>query len=199
VQPVASLALNGEQLRNAQQQSSSNLWQPDVAAGLLLLCRPDSGKRHVCHVCCIGSTMHLNCGHAQAEHLLPSCGYMFLPQHTSCKQGMTDQTSLALALSKRTTKHGKESTDSCGTASELVCACLCAGAAAAFEVLADAERWQEAVHLEAACLANGCAQQAQLLVSPHACTYVAAILCSSTHFHVHRNIASCCASDAHTE
>jgi len=44
-------------------------------------------------------------------------------------------------------------------------ACLSAGAAAAFEVLADADQWQEAVHLAAACLANGCAQQAQLLVS----------------------------------
>ncbi|KAL0026054.1 hypothetical protein WJX79_005633 [Trebouxia sp. C0005] len=78
-QPVAALLLNGQQLRKAQQQSSANLWQPDVAAGLLLLCRPESG------------------------------------------------------------------------------------AAAAFEVLADAEQWQEAVHLGAACLANGCAQQAQLL------------------------------------
>ena len=68
VQPVASLALNGQQLRKAQQQSSVNLWQPDVAAGLLLLCRPESGKRHAC---CIGSTLHLDCGHAQAEYLLP--------------------------------------------------------------------------------------------------------------------------------
>ncbi|DBA81543.1 TPA: hypothetical protein ACH3X1_007317 [Trebouxia sp. C0004] len=78
-QPVASLGLNGQQLRKAQQQSSANLWQLDAAAGLLLLCRPESG------------------------------------------------------------------------------------AAAAFEVLADAGQWQEAVHLGAACLANGCAQQAQLL------------------------------------
>ncbi|KAL0051080.1 hypothetical protein WJX82_001507 [Trebouxia sp. C0006] len=78
-QPVASLALNGQQLRKTQQESSANLWQPDVAAGLLLLCRPESG------------------------------------------------------------------------------------AAAAFEVLADADQWQEAVYLAVACLANGCAQQAQLL------------------------------------
>lgn len=70
LQPVAALLLNGQQLRKAQQQSSANLWQPDVAAGLLLLCRPESGKRHACY---IGSTLYRTCRHAQAKHMLPGC------------------------------------------------------------------------------------------------------------------------------
>ncbi len=97
-------------------------------------------------------------------HLLPSCGYMFLPQHTFCKQGTTYQTSLAFSLEQEKIVQERERKQLWRT-SELVCVCLCAGAAAAFEVLADAEQWQEAIHLGAACLANGCAQQAQLLVS----------------------------------
>lgn len=41
---------------------------------------------------------------------------------------------------------------------------MCAGSAAAFQVLADANLWPEAVHLAAACLAGNCEQPAQLLV-----------------------------------
>lgn len=39
-----------------------------------------------------------------------------------------------------------------------------AGADAAFNVLADAERWLEAVHLGVACLATACSQLSLLLV-----------------------------------
>lgn len=41
---------------------------------------------------------------------------------------------------------------------------MVAGADAAFHVMADAGRWQQAVHLAAACLASNCSQSAQLLV-----------------------------------
>lgn len=39
-----------------------------------------------------------------------------------------------------------------------------AGADAAFNVLADAEKWLEAVHLGVACLATACSQLSLLLV-----------------------------------
>ena len=45
--------------------------------------------------------------------------------------------------------------------------CLVAGADAAFHVLADAGRWQQAVHLAVACLASNCSQSSQLLVYSH--------------------------------
>ena len=41
---------------------------------------------------------------------------------------------------------------------------MVAGADAAFHVLADAGRWQQAVYLATACLAFNCSQSSQLLV-----------------------------------
>ena len=45
--------------------------------------------------------------------------------------------------------------------------CMIAGADAAFHVLADAGKWQQAIHLATACLAINCGQSLQLLVQSH--------------------------------
>lgn len=57
--------------------------------------------------------------------------------------------------------------DKCRATSGDLNVCMCAGSAAAFQVLADADLWPEAVHLAAACLAGSCEQPAQLLVCLH--------------------------------
>lgn len=44
---------------------------------------------------------------------------------------------------------------------------MIAGADAAFHVLADAGKWQQAMHLATACLAINCGQSLQLLVQSH--------------------------------
>ena len=55
MQPVTSLSLKGQRLRQAQGEASAGVWSETVAAGLLLLSKPESGKRPAHH---IGSLLH---------------------------------------------------------------------------------------------------------------------------------------------
>ena len=124
VQPVASLALNGEQLRKAQQQSSANLWQPDVAAGLLLMCRPESGKR--CEFMSVASAAPCTLIVAMLKLntcclVVATCSCLSIPSATAGH----DRPDISCIFSKKRTEYRKEGADSCGPPQNLcVHACV---------------------------------------------------------------------------